>query len=74
MIQQTIDKINSELKGYHVEISLYPAGGSIDVTGCDECNTKDDYWESARWSIKHKNKTIDDAISELKAKLINIDK
>ena len=70
MLQEIISKLNAELTGYHVEIQLYPSGGMIDASGCDECGTNESKYESSRWSIKkHKNKTIDDAINELKTKL-----
>jgi len=70
MLQEMINELNTELIGYHVEIQLYPSGGMIDASGCDECGTNESKYESARWSIKkHKNKTIDDAVNELKTKL-----
>ena len=70
MLQDLVDKINTELSGYHVDISLYPAGGMIDAMGCEECGTRDGRIESASWrKTKRKNKTIDEAINELKIKL-----
>lgn len=63
-----INEIRKELKGYHIEISLYPSGGIIDVTGCEECGTDDS--ESAGCSWKEKNgETIRTAVNKLKTHL-----
>ena len=70
MYQDIVDKLKEDLPGYHIELTLYPSGGMIDAQGCEECGTKDDSFESARWSIqRHRNATMDDAVKELKTKL-----
>lgn len=48
----TIQEIRDQLKGYHVEINLFPSGGMIDATGCEECGTDDSKFESISWKIK----------------------
>ena len=63
-----IEQIRKELAGYHVEIMLYPSGGMIDVTGCEECGTDDGVSEGAMWKT-HKGESIEFAIKKLKAKL-----
>lgn len=63
--EQTIKK---ELRGYHIEIMLYPYGGIIDAIGCSECGTDDSKSESVIWKA-HKNETIVTAIEKLKVKL-----
>ncbi len=70
MLQELINKLNNELPGYHVEIQLHPSGGMINASGCEECNTDEEKFETTIWSVKKcKNKTIDDAVNELKNKL-----
>lgn len=65
-IEFAILQINAALHGYHSEISLYPAGGMIYASGCEECGTKDGDVFSVQWRVKNaKNKTITDAISEI---------
>ena len=61
--------ISDKLKGYHVEIMLYPTGGMIDATGCEECGTNDEAFETVLFGIKKKSKTLEDAIDELAIKI-----
>lgn len=63
-----IEDIRKELEGYHIEIMLYPSGGMIDATGCEECGTDDSKYETAVWRLK-RGQTIKDAVEKLKSKL-----
>ena len=36
----TLAGIREAFPGYHVDVSLFPAGGVIDLRGCEECGTK----------------------------------
>lgn len=60
--------IKNELRGYHIDIMLYPSGGLIDATGCKECGTNEKKIESVSWKT-HKNETLVTAIEKLKIKL-----
>ena len=64
----TIQEIREELKGYHLEIMIYPTGGKIEAAGCEECGTDDSQFEVAGWKL-HKGETIFDAIDKIKRKL-----
>lgn len=45
----TIEEIKAALVGYHVTISLYPTGGAIEITGCEECGTDESVILSSLW-------------------------
>lgn len=64
----TIDEIREAFPGYHLEISLYPSGGVIEATGCEECGTNDNSFQSAIWRI-HRGQTEAYAVNKLKQKL-----
>lgn len=68
-MNKVIEELKNKLKGYHFEIQIYPTGGFIEATGCDECGTNDSVFESASWGINRKIKTIDDAVVALTKKL-----
>jgi len=61
-------ELKRRLKGYHVDIKLYPAGGLIDATGCEECGTDDSFMESAMWRI-HRGGTMESAVLDLESKI-----
>ena len=63
-----IEQLRKELAGYHVEIQLYPSGGMIDVTGCEECDTSEAFFASASWKEKN-GETVDAAIARLKRRI-----
>lgn len=63
-----IEQIRKDLQGYHVEIMLYPTGGTIEATGCKECGSDDSIFECSSWKT-HKGESISSAISKLKIKL-----
>lgn len=67
-LESALQLIRDEFKGYHLEITLYPAGGMIDATGCEECGTSDSVSETYSWNSK-RGTTFSDAIIGLKAKL-----
>ena len=60
--------IKDSFKGYHVDISLYPSGGMIDVNGCKECGTSEAVMHTALWKTKN-GETLEWAIDKLKDKL-----
>jgi len=66
-----IDEIRSELKGYHVEIQLWPTGGEVCIRGCEECDTVEDFYDFETW--KHhkaaRSQTIEDAVAIIKGRL-----
>lgn len=69
-MNELVEKLKEEFKGYHIALEIYPAGGMIEVTGCEECGTDDCFYENSRWRFKHPRlKTIDDAVVNLKEKL-----
>jgi len=64
----TIQEIRDQLKGYHIEITLYPSGGMIEATGCFECGTDDSKCEAVSWKT-HKGQDEKFAVDKLKLKL-----
>lgn len=66
-----IDEIRTELKGYHIEIELVPSGGVVSVSGCEECGTVDDLYESVMWRHRPSSriKTIEEAVAQLVQRL-----
>ena len=64
-----IEDIRKELDGYHVEIKLFPSGGVINVHGCEECKTLEDYFDDAIWGKTSERKTIREAVEKLKKTL-----
>lgn len=61
--------INDRLKGYHVQIMLYPSGGMLDATGCEECGANEDVFETVLFGAKKKAKTLEEAIDLIASKL-----
>lgn len=49
----------------HVDISLYPAGGTLDVTQCEDCGADDGRYASASWRLKY-GETMADAVQRIK--------
>jgi len=70
-MNNTIDKLKQEFKGYHLEIMLFPSGGIIEASGCSdsECGTEEGLHECATWGLNKRCKTIEDAVDYLKSKL-----
>lgn len=75
--QALISALEAEFPGHHLEVELWPAGGSIRANACDECGGKRS--ESVTWRYDRIQKmerekfrwaaTIDEAIARLKAEL-----
>ena len=63
-----LDEIREEFKGYHVEINLFPSGGSLEATGCQECGTDDKNWGAYFWKIE-RGESIKNAIKAVKKKI-----
>lgn len=68
-MDELIEKIRDKFKGYHIEIQLYPAGGSISAEGCEECETEEKEGEISIWGLNMESKTFDKAVTRLKLKL-----
>lgn len=64
----TLDQIMSEFSGYHVDISLTPGVGMIDIWGCAECGTDDRFHTVDFWKPM-KGETVESAIEKLKLKM-----
>jgi len=62
------NRIAKDFEGYHITMMLFPSGGVVDATGCDECGTSDDVFESVRWQ-KSKGESLGTALVQLKSKL-----
>ena len=45
----TLQEIRDAFPGYHVNISLWPTGGQIELRGCEECGTVDFHLFSENW-------------------------
>ena len=49
----------------HVDISLYPNGGMVDVTQCEDCGADDEGYASASWRLD-RGETMADAVQRIK--------
>lgn len=63
-----IKALKEEFKGYHLEIQLYPSGGRIEATGCEECGTSESIYEGVSWRDS-RGQSFDEAKEKLKQKL-----
>lgn len=52
----------------HVEISLYPNGGMVIVTQCEECGAAEDGDFSASWRLEY-GETMADAVQRIKEQI-----
>jgi len=55
-------------KGYHIEVLLYPSGGMLEVTGCEECGTDDSETHCVTWKT-HKGEDLNSAAGKLLNKM-----
>ena len=68
MTNDTLAALKAEFAGYHLEISLYPSGGRIDATGCDECGTIEGIYVGVSWRDS-RGQTFEEAKERLQQKL-----
>jgi len=71
MFQEFIDKLSNKFPGYHLEIEIYPKGGKIIASSCEECGTKNGMYISA-WKCGEKVQSLDDAIVDLKGMFMTV--
>lgn len=68
--QELIAKLTNDLPGYHLSIELFPSGGIIDASDCEECGTENS--STITWSYSGKIRgpiSFDEAINKLKQSL-----
>lgn len=59
-------ELREAFKGYHFEISFFPAGGSICVEGCEQCGTEPGM-HFGGWRTRAVNgpRTLSEAVAKL---------
>lgn len=62
------DSLLSHFPGRHLQIDLYPSGGRIEATGCEECGGVESNFESVSWKT-HLAQSFGFAVEKLKSKL-----
>ncbi len=66
------DSLLSHFPGHHLQIDLYPSGGMIEATGCEECGCSDTNYETVSWKTKL-GQSFGWAVEKLKAKIAEKD-
>ncbi len=61
-------ELRSLFNGYHVNVSIFPSGGHIEISGCGECGTSDHVFESTSWKLR-KDETLITAMAKLEQKM-----
>ena len=61
----TLADIRAAFPGYHLRIDIYPAGGMLDVEGCEECGTDGAKFYLCAWRNAEPGRGLEDAVSEL---------
>lgn len=70
LLMQELENLKKEFEGYHIDITLYPSGGRIDIIGCNEYGTDDDIYETSSWRYDNtKRSNIYQAIDKIKTQL-----
>ena len=67
-LQNLINKLNKQVPGYHLYLTLYPAGGEISAYGCEECGTSEEEFDYEMWYYK-RGESLDSATEKLRARL-----
>jgi hypothetical protein len=68
LFDQAEKALKEKFSGYHLELMLYPSGGMIQATGCEECGTDDSKLEVASWKTR-RGGGLGEAAERLAAKL-----
>lgn len=65
----SLRRLFDEFPNHHVELSLFPSGGLIDVTECEECGSHESFTKRFYWGGNRTPQGVDSAIVEIKKKI-----